>query len=464
MACQKAQQTHDCGDHSGCHHADQYCGCINVATSAAESATSSALAAAESALLAQRVVQNCLTDSTIKPGGGLAYEDGKGIIVDFPALAANLAGKGLAASGGKLAFDPAAVAGHGLAAQGSALIVDGASLAGLGLSYQGGRFAIDFSRIDGEARRQILSAIVAPGGGFAFDSEGKLCFDASKMDTTGIEALMKAIKQPVWLAANTTVYVDASHAQASDALDEGRGLASGKPFKTIQAAVGYIADNFNLGSFHAYVDVAAGDYPEFVSVPDIATGGGSVTIRGAGAGTTVTGFNFGTPTCNAYIQDLKIKYRGESRPGSATYAGLTYMGSSSLGLSGVVFDGGEGAAHNKRAISVGNGFVTIRENCSFTGDYYSCLECSGGTISIYKDCSVSDLSVSMAFAFANGSGLINNSASANGGTLPRVIGSASGNGTRYRITGFGQINTNGGGPDYFPGAKDGVIVSSSQYA
>lgn len=61
-------------------------------------------------------------------------------------------------------------------------------------------------------------------GGLMVDSLGKIYFEPESMDNAVFEKMLKALRLPKWLTANTNFYVDKKHANASDTLDEGRGL------------------------------------------------------------------------------------------------------------------------------------------------------------------------------------------------------------------------------------------------
>lgn len=113
---------------------------------------------------------------------------------------------------------------------------------GGGLSFDAkGHLYVDFSLVPDDQMRAIVLAMVQEGGGLAVDGKGKLYVDFASMPTDKFESMLKSIRVPIWLSKNLAFYVDAS--TGADTLDDGRGLSVSKPFKTIRAAVEYIANN-----------------------------------------------------------------------------------------------------------------------------------------------------------------------------------------------------------------------------
>lgn len=122
------------------------------------------------------------------------------------------------------------------------------------------------------------------GGGLAKDPvTGEIYVDFSQMPTDKFEALLKSIKVPIWLNGNTTFYVNKTHSAASDSLttpaDDGRGLTPDKPFKTIQAAINYVINNYNMVNFIATVLVAPGNYEENLTLGQFSKTTGFIVIR-----------------------------------------------------------------------------------------------------------------------------------------------------------------------------------------
>ena len=136
---------------------------------------------------------------------------------------------------------------------------------GLAVDAKTERLYVDFSLVPDDQMQAIVLAMVQQGGGLAVDGTGKLYVDFASMPTDKFESMLKSIRVPVWLSKNLIFYVDAG--TGADTLDDGRGLSVSKPFKTIRAAVEYIANNYNLGKYIATVYIGAGIYREDINLP-----------------------------------------------------------------------------------------------------------------------------------------------------------------------------------------------------
>lgn len=108
--------------------------------------------------------------------------------------------------------------------------------------------------------QQIVLNMVQEGGGLSVDKSGKIYVDFDNMPTDKFEAMLKSIRVPIWLTADKNFYVN--QATGSDTLDAGRGESAEKAFKTIQACVNYVCDNYNISRYIAIINVAAGTYEE----------------------------------------------------------------------------------------------------------------------------------------------------------------------------------------------------------
>lgn len=133
------------------------------------------------------------------------------------------------------------------------------------------------------------------GGGLAKDANGNIYVDFGQMPTDKFEKLLKALRLPIWLTANMNFFVDNTHANASDTLDDGRGLSASKPFNSIQACVNYITDNYNLSTYNIYIYVKAGTTytgPALI-LPEFQTNTGAIYIHSwTGTGTNQSSNRF----------------------------------------------------------------------------------------------------------------------------------------------------------------------------
>lgn len=124
----------------------------------------------------------------------------------------------------------------------------------------------------------IIGGLIENGGGLVTSSNGKLAVDFSQMPTDKFEALMKSLRLPLWLTSDSSFYVNKSHANASNTLDEGRGLSASKPFKSIQACVNYITENYNINSRTATIYVSNETYQEKLVLPAYSRTTGKINI------------------------------------------------------------------------------------------------------------------------------------------------------------------------------------------
>ena len=153
-------------------------------------------------------------------------------------------------------------------------------------------------------KSEILTTINNPDGGLNLVNN-KLSVDFSQMPTDKFEALLKSIRVPIWLEKNTYFYVNGS--TGSDTLDEGRGLSSSKPFKTIQACVNYVCDNYNLSRYNAIINVASGSYHENVRLPAYTSAGGSITLIGNSSSNTFITSAESSSTVNVRECEYSVK-------------------------------------------------------------------------------------------------------------------------------------------------------------
>lgn len=106
----------------------------------------------------------------------------------------------------------------------------------------------------------IAAALRQTGGGLNVDASGKLYVDFSQMPTGKFENLLKSLRLPLWLSGNVNFYVDQNNVNASDVLDQNRGLDTNKPFKNLQPCINYIVDNYNIGSHTVTIIVRSGTF------------------------------------------------------------------------------------------------------------------------------------------------------------------------------------------------------------
>lgn len=341
------------------------------------------------------------------------------------------------------------------------------------------------------------------GGGLAKDSSGNIYVDFDQMPTTKFDSILetfrKGLRLPKWLTANKNFYVDKNHAAASDTLDEGRGESPSLPFKTIQACVNYVCNNFNLGPYACYIYINSGVYEEYINLPAYTATTGNMTLRpyDIESGNRVTIRNpdgknnyvfktTATQTYNIFFIDFELKVNPATITSRTWGAPFYCNGAATISLYGCAFD----VVFESGAIPSG-GVAT----------FYNLMADSGSNVRILHSETLPTRITAPASKPANTSGYmfyINNAElalgglyaaasnhkiqcggdynivahSLNKGMIHQVGGSASffqfeeisGNpvkGYRYDVRGGGTINTGGMGPEYFPGSIAGTVESST---
>ena len=124
----------------------------------------------------------------------------------------------------------------------------------------------------------ISDAIQNPNAGLVKNADGTLGVDFNRMPTDKFEDLLKSLKMQIPLSANMNLYVDQNHADAADTIVDGRGTQN-LPFKTIQACVNFVTQNYALGPYMVTIYVAEGTYTENVSLPGYTATSGYITLR-----------------------------------------------------------------------------------------------------------------------------------------------------------------------------------------
>ena len=267
----------------------------------------------------------------------------------------------------------------------------------------------------------------------------------------------------------------------SDTLDSGRGESAAKPFKTIQAAINYITDNYNVSRYTATIILAEGTYEENVRLYSYTSGGGHISIFGPN-------FTDGNPkavilgslSSNSdagtwYFGRIKIQNKPNTNStGTLGYYGISVASGVFLTIEGCVIDISEPGPANtwKAAMNTYNGgTIQIHSNSTDKG-----LVVNSGTAT----------DVDYILVAANGSQIILdsdmeiNSNIKNGGNVLEVyensifrvytrsgfskpVISGTVTGKRYDAYLNGIINTRGGGTEYIPGTIAGTTATGGQY-
>ena len=298
--------------------------------------------------------------------------------------------------------------------------------------------------------------IMMVGDGLAVQ-KGRVSVDFSQMPTDKFEALLKQIRVPIWLTANKNFYVNGT--TGSDTLDEGRGESEGKPFKTIQACLYFICDNYNMSTYYAKVNISKNTYNEDIVLPDFNSSGGYIYIEGNKS--TINGCLYAYQQTGKWnINNFEINYSGRTTPSSSSYRAILIYSQADITMTNISINIDIDDETTKYALSTQFGTININSGISINGKFYCAFQADKGTININKDINVST-ATSGAFAFVSSTGVIRSNPSKNGGINPIIKGENEGK--RYIVKLNGIVDCNGG-PNYFPGTTEGTTTSGGQYA
>ena len=345
---------------------------------------------------------------------------------------------------------------------------------GLTVDARTGKLYVDFSLVPDDQMQAIVLAMVQQGGGLAVDGTGKLYVDFASMPTDKFEALLKSIRVPIWLSKNLAFYVDAS--TGADTLDDGRGLSVSKPFKTIRAAVEYIANNYNLGEYIATVYIGAGIYEEDINLPKYNSTTGYIYLRGIDeyrGQVVINGCIYaGTSVGVYYFRSVTVRNRaGESSIGSKNFFAVSARPGAELQLYnfGIELSSAAPPIGDKYGLVAMGGVITIRDlneddiglsiSSGSTAIAQALRGTEGGKIFMLADISISG-AVGSTLAL---SGLaIFDLQIMVGRDAPKFVGYVTGR--RYSVNENSIAKTHGRGPDFIPGDSEGLVATGGQYS
>lgn len=261
----------------------------------------------------------------------------------------------------------------------------------------------------------------------------------------------------------------------ADTLDTGRGESAAKPFKTIQAAVEYIASNYNVNKFIASISIASGTYTENVNLPKYTATTGVIELKGDPenrGNVVIQGCIAGAQSVGRWdIQYLTIKNRtGMPSLGSNNYYGVLSQPGATVYLRNCAIDISEAAPDGriKVAVYAGGGEIQIRSlddsvGLSIVDDGEGTTSrilygSQGGSISMVADI---NLNVSVNVAVLSLLGVSIFSVTTGSGIAPKFTGNATGK--RYDVRENSIAATGGRGTEFFPGTIAGTTSTGGQY-
>lgn len=343
-----------------------------------------------------------------------------------------------------------------------------------------GKLVLDFSQLTPTQKEDLISQIVQEGGGLSVDENGQIYVDFDSMPTDKFEAMLKSIRVPIWLSAHKNFYVN--QATGSDTLDSGRGESASKPFKSLQAAINFVADNYNLSNYNATISIAEGySSPREVVLKAYNTVSGLIVISGPDQN-DISKVKLGKVRIdNASIyrlQDLTCKPSNADTflAGVHAMAGRIDLQNVLVDISETVVSGGSLYALHAESTGLIRVYATdsneIKNGCTIKiGSAMSASAIgaisanSGGNIQFTADVVIDGDGTLTQTVIAMNLGVVRRTLSSlvNPGRLPLFTANGTVTGMRYRASGNGIIASSGGGAEFFPGTIAGTTDTGGQY-
>lgn len=310
----------------------------------------------------------------------------------------------------------------------------------------------------------VISAILAPGGGLGVGSTG-LFVDPTAFAGDILNELLAVLRLPKWLEQHTNFYVR----QDGDNNNNGLTNSPTGAFRTIQYAVNHIAANYTLQQYNATINLGTGTWTETVTLPKYNANTGIIIIRGGtGVGwkTDNTSILLASRAAGVYrIQDIAFEHT-VSLPASGTRGLIRALGGSQIQLYNCSIIVNEVSIANAPATAVLLGedgghiylgpTVIITANGRTDGSrLYPLYGLSGGQVYLNDVLTVNGLAMALLHLisvsiFARN--VTNNSAIA--GTFV---------GYRFRATSNSIVNTQGELREFFPGTIEGTLTTGAQF-
>lgn len=252
------------------------------------------------------------------------------------------------------------------------------------------------------------------------------------------------------LTSNHTLYV------RTDGNDSNNGLTNtaGGAFLTIQAALTFALERYDLGGYNLTIQLANGTYTGGISVGSPQTGRGSIIIQGDTTTPSNVILSTGSATCIFVNNGIRLHIRGIKLTSTAYLAFAQFNAS-------IYFDGKMdfGSSSFAQIISVWHGLILIGSNCNITGAGSFFLYSDRGGLIVTAGALTFTISGTLnypnQFAKAVDGGIINSSGCTfSGGDVT---------GGRYFAQNNGIIETHSANANYFPGDVAGTTATGGIY-
>lgn len=309
--------------------------------------------------------------------------------------------------------------------------------------------------------------VVKIGDGFKITLDGLLSVDPDSFSSDLITDFMKQLRLPLWLAKTTNFYVRVDGSDDND----GSANTPDKAFRTVQKAINYVSENYNLGTYNAVINVASGVYTGF-TLPKYNTSTGRIVVTGAGESTileaTDTTIVSSTQAAGVFtLQNMRFNLH-------LSRTDITAFPSAILSTSGVTVEinnvyiyayEGEETTSWIRALSTNGGSITIGANVNLTidgrasGSRATAIYAESG--GVYRHTGNGTVTT------VNGQGLRCLTLGAqslfgrNVAYSPPPLFAGNFTGQRAHLSGLSLVVTNGIGETYFPGTTAASVLNGS---
>jgi hypothetical protein len=282
-----------------------------------------------------------------------------------------------------------------------------------------------------------------------------------------ITELMKQLRLPQWLTKNTTFYVSSTGVNSA----KRTGLSPDQAFATIQYAVNYIAENYNMATYTATVLVSAGTYRVGrIELPKYQSVTGTIAIKGEDKDTVIIEgiFRHATGGAGSYtISDMTIRFYNNNTSGGSTWGAISAGAGNAVTCRNIQFivPQFEGLYYRK-CFAVSGGAIGYWEEGNTVDGYVTCVwDVLNATLHVRFDTTITVTIrpgiTPRAVALFSNNGLLNFSRPNNNYPEPVIYGTAEGK--RYLGDTGAICRTPTGSEDYIPGTIAGTLDSTAIY-
>jgi hypothetical protein len=318
----------------------------------------------------------------------------------------------------------------------------------------------------------VMLGNLALASGLLYSGDvAELTHDGTKFQLVG-GMRAYAVGAPVYLTAPKHYYVNNNGSDTYDGLSAAFSTGSHGPFKTLQKAVDQVT-RWNLNGYSVTIHIADGSYITAApTVAPIVNGSGSILIVGnsanpaavvigCSAGTALVLYSVGAWSIDGVTFSAPARNLGTGDPGN----GLSTGGNNECTLGNINFN----ACFQSHVEVASGAHLGVSGNIRINGTanaIYHLHAASGGHIAFGNPSGgypgpilTAQGTVVFSGAFITAQMLSEVAGFYYGGT----IGAPNVGGYRYISNGLSVINSNGGGPNAFPGNAAGLVQNGGQY-